>query len=171
MFFGKSLCTIEKMESYFFTSTEAAEITRCSRRQLQYWREKGVVVPTVNTTGKGRNVYYSVSDLLALTVMEHLLGIGLSFEICRKALELLRYREPWFFESSAAQVGKKWLMFLPTNVEKPEVEVTEFDQQAALEALNQGRLVVPFKTDSVRSQLDESLKTFGRSASIQFKNA
>lgn len=78
------------MEERFYTSTEAAEITGCTRRQLQYWRDKGVVVPTVNTSGKGRNVYYSPSDLLALKVMEYLLSIGLSFEVCKTALNSLR---------------------------------------------------------------------------------
>ncbi|MEH2041859.1 MerR family transcriptional regulator [Nostoc sp.] len=57
------------MEEKFYTSTEAAEITNCSRRQLQYWRDKGVVVPTVNTTGKGRNVYYSITDSDALFIV------------------------------------------------------------------------------------------------------
>lgn len=86
------------MEEKFYTSTEAAEITNCSRRQLQYWRDKGVVVPTVNTTGKGRNVYYSITDLLTLTVMHYLLSVGLSFEVCREALAMLQDKEPWLFE-------------------------------------------------------------------------
>ena len=34
------------------------------------WAGKSVVVPTVNPSGKARNVYYSDSDLVALTVME-----------------------------------------------------------------------------------------------------
>jgi len=36
------------MEGKFSTSTEAAQMTNCSRRQLQYWRENGVIVPMVN---------------------------------------------------------------------------------------------------------------------------
>jgi DNA-binding transcriptional MerR regulator len=159
------------MEDNFFTSTEAAAITRCSRRQLQYWRERGVVVPTVNAAGKGRNVYYSISDLLALAVMEYLLAIGLNFEVCRQGLELLRSKEPWFFEQSATQAAMKWLMFLPTHSEEPGLEVAAFDQRAALDALCQGRTVIPFQADWVRSQLYENLKNFGRSSSIQFRNA
>jgi DNA-binding transcriptional MerR regulator len=170
VFFGKRLLYYEDMDDNFFTSTEAAEITRCSRRQLQYWREIGVVVPTVNATGKGRNVYYSISDLLALTVMEYLLAIGLSFEVCRKALELLRNSEPWFFDLAVTQTAMKWLMFLPINAEVTALEVAEFDQQVALEALCQGRPVVPFKADWVRSRLHENLKNFKQSASIRFRN-
>src|SRR4028118_1240507 len=77
------------MDENFYSSTEASQITGCSRRQLQYWREKSVVVPTVNPSGKGRNVYYSDSDLVALTVMEYLLSIGLSFEVCQHVLGIL----------------------------------------------------------------------------------
>jgi len=84
----------------FYTSTEAAQITGCSRRQLQYWQEKGVVVPTVNASGKGRNVYYSEADLLTLAVMEYMLSIGLSFELCREALETLKAKESWLFDNS-----------------------------------------------------------------------
>jgi hypothetical protein len=32
------------MQETFFTSKQAAKITGCTLRQLQYWREKGVVV-------------------------------------------------------------------------------------------------------------------------------
>ncbi|XHX78377.1 MAG: MerR family transcriptional regulator [Stenomitos frigidus ULC029] len=159
------------MEGRFFTSTEAAEITRCSRRQLQYWREKGIVSPTVDTTGKGRNVYYSIPDLLALTVMEYLLTIGLSFEVCRKALDLLRSKEAWFFDQMIEQTPMKWLMFLPTDTKEPGLDVAKFDQHAALEALCQGRPVVPFKTDWVRSRLHENLKNFRQSSSIQRSSA
>ena len=107
------------MEGKFYTSTEAAEITHCSRRQLQYWREKGVIVPTVNASGKGRNVYYSKADLLALSVMEHLLSIGLNFEMCHVALETLRKREPWLYKM-------KRLMFLPSKSPEQPLQLAEF---------------------------------------------
>lgn len=159
------------MNDNFFTSTEAAAITGCSRRQLQYWREKGIVIPTVATTGRGRNVYYSLPDLLALAVMEYLLTIGLSFEVCRNALDLLRSKEAWFFDQVIEQTPMKWLMFLPMSTKESDLDVTEFDQQAALEALCQGRPVVPFKTDWVRSRLYENLKNFRQSSSIQCSSA
>jgi DNA-binding transcriptional MerR regulator len=47
------------MEEPFFSSREAAEITGCTLRQLQYWREKDVVIPTINATGTGRSIYRS----------------------------------------------------------------------------------------------------------------
>ena len=52
------------MVEKFFTSKNAALITGCTLRQLQYWREKGVIVPVVSATGTGRSVYYSRSELV-----------------------------------------------------------------------------------------------------------
>lgn len=148
------------MEEKFYTSTEAAEITNCSRRQLQYWREKGVIVPTVNASGKGRNVYYSKADLLALSVMEHLLSIGLNFEMCHAALETLRTRESWLFEESVTEDKMKRLMFLPAKSPEQPLQLAEFDQQAALEALCQGQTVIPFWCDRLHQQLGDNLKSF-----------
>lgn len=156
------------MDEKFYTSTEAAEITNCTRRQLQYWREKGVVVPTVNTTGKGRNVYYSVADLLALTVMEYLLSIGLNFELCQVALETLKAREPWLFEESVPQEKMKRLMLLPTPSQKERLQLAEFDKQAAMEALCQGQTVIPFWSDLVHQRLRENLSSVGHQFSFEF---
>jgi hypothetical protein len=47
------------MEERFFTSKQAAQIAGCTLRQLQYWRESGVVVPAIAETGTGRSIYYS----------------------------------------------------------------------------------------------------------------
>ncbi|MFM6396898.1 MerR family transcriptional regulator, partial [Planktothrix sp.] len=68
------------MSETFFTSKQASEITGCSLRQLQYWREKGVVVPSISATGTGRSIYYSRSELVKLAAMEYCLSVGLSFE-------------------------------------------------------------------------------------------
>lgn len=148
------------MEGKFYTSTEAAEITHCSRRQLQYWREKGVIVPTVNSTGKGRNVYYSKADLLALTVMEQLLSIGLNFEVCHVALETLREREPWLFNESVPEEKMKRLMLLPTRSPEQPLQLVEFDKQVALKALCQGQTVIPFWGDRIHELLHQNLKRF-----------
>ena len=66
-------CKIFSMGEKFFTSKQAAKIIGCSLRQLQYWREKEVVVPTIEGSGTGRSIYYSRSDLVQLAIMEYLL--------------------------------------------------------------------------------------------------
>ena len=90
------------MSETFFSSKEAAEITGCSLRQLQYWRERGVVVPPISSTGTGRSIYYSRSELAELAVMEYWLSVGLSFEMAAKALQALKQKAR-FFRSSGAE--------------------------------------------------------------------
>lgn len=159
------------MEEQFYTSTEAAKITRCTRRQLQYWREKGVVVPTVNASGKGRNVYYSEADLLTLTVMEYLLSIGLSFEFCRDALKTLKAKESWLFDDSVPFEKTKRLMFLLNESQEQKFNLTEFDKQTALEAFSEGQPVIPFWGDRVRERLSKNLNNFKRSLSANPESA
>jgi DNA-binding transcriptional MerR regulator len=154
----------------FYTSTEAAQITGCSRRQLQYWQEKGVVVPTVNASGKGRNVYYSEADLLTLAVMEYMLSIGLSFELCREALETLKAKESWLFDNSVPSQKMKRLMFLLTESEQ-KFNLREFDKKTALEAFAQGQAVISFWGDRVRERLSENLKNFKRSLPVELGSA
>ena len=122
----------------------------------------------VNASGTGRNVYYSKADLLALSVMEHLLSIGLNFEICHVALETLRKREPWLFEESVTEDKMKRLMFLPSKLPEQPLQLAEFDQQAALEELCQGQTVIPLRGDSeallqavrIHEQLRDNLNSF-----------
>jgi DNA-binding transcriptional MerR regulator len=148
------------MEERFYTSTEAAEITGCTRRQLQYWRDKGVVVPTVNTSGKGRNVYYSQSDLLALKVMEYLLSIGLSFEVCQATLDSLREVEPTFFtEPFSYRAMKRFMLWQRSPGNK--LGLTKFDEEKAIAAIKRGQAVVPFWTEIVTRQLQEGVQAFG----------
>jgi hypothetical protein len=54
-------------------------------------------------SAEGRNVYYSPTDLLALTVMKYLLSMGLSFEVCQEVLEMLKASESWLFQPSVLE--------------------------------------------------------------------
>src|SRR4028118_2096906 len=87
------------MQETFFTSKQAADMTGCTLRQLQYWREKGVVVPAITGTGTGHSVYYSRSDLATLAAMEYCLSVGLTFEVALRTLQRLREKEPEFTNS------------------------------------------------------------------------
>jgi hypothetical protein len=100
--------------------------------------------------------------------MEHLLSIGLNFEICHVALETLRKREPWLFEESVTEDKMKRLMFLPSKLPEQPLQLAEFDQQAALEELCQGQTVIPLRGDSeallqavrIHEQLRDNLNSF-----------
>src|SRR4028118_952086 len=97
-------------------------------------------------SAEGRNVYYSDSDLLALTVMEYLLSIGLSFEVCQHVLGILKARESWMFDQSVAKEEMKRLMLVPDSQEQLR-ELVEFDRGLAMETIDRGSPVVPFWSD------------------------
>lgn len=82
------------MQETFFTSKEAAQITGCTLRQIQYWREKGIVVPVISDTGTGRSIYYSRSNLVELAAMVYWLSTGISFDIACETLKRLKEQEP-----------------------------------------------------------------------------
>ncbi|NJL42005.1 MAG: MerR family transcriptional regulator [Leptolyngbyaceae cyanobacterium SM1_4_3] len=145
------------MEEKFFTSTEAAKITQCSRRQLQYWRERKVVVPTVNTTGKGRNVYYSVSDLWALSLMQYLLSMGLSFEVCQSTLDFLRLVEPVLVENPLNYKAKKRFMLWQSG-ENEGLRCVEFNEEKAITAIQNGQAIIPLWMETLGERLEKKLQ-------------
>ena len=146
----------------FYTSTEASKITGCSRRQLQYWRKQGVVVPTVNPGGKGRNVYYTESDLLILSIMEYLLSLGLNFDVSLKVLETLRDKDVWFLDKSLARKKNNRLMLVLSDNKENEIQLTNFDVELAIQKLEQGYAIAPFWRDRIYDKLQNNLKDFYR---------
>jgi len=141
------------MDNHFYSSTEAARITGCSRRQLQYWRDVGMVVPTVNPSGKGRNVYYSLSDLLALKVMEHSLALGLCFDLCVFVLEHLKKNEDWFFARFPERIDRKqWMIVLDRDSEIGH-QVIDFDLDRSQVYLSKGCGVVSLLSDRLYDDL------------------
>ena len=146
------------MGEAFYTSTEASKITGCSRRQLQYWRRQGVVVPTVNPGGKGRNVYYSESDLLVLAVMEYLLSIGLNFDVSLTVLKLLIAKGLFLSAKPWKKDRTRLMFFLGLNNE--EVQLENFNVELAKQKLEEGYPVVPFCCDRIYDKLQHNLKFF-----------
>jgi DNA-binding transcriptional MerR regulator len=126
------------MQDLFFTSKEAAEISGCTLRQLQYWREKEIVLPTIGSTGTGRSVYYSSKEVAELLVMEHCLRSGLNFDMAAAALDLLKERSPNLIET----VSRPWLF--SWNDQEDGFEMIDFDEQRAIEWLRANRVVIPF---------------------------
>ena len=136
----------------FFTSKQAADLSGCTLRQLQYWREQKVIVPTVDATGKGRSVFYSREDLVALMVMEHLLSAGLDYSEACAGLESLRRKEPTFSDSSAIN-----RYFLSRQVDREDILIREFDVEAIQEVLKVGQPVIPLWLDQIHKKLAERL--------------
>ncbi|MBW4561817.1 MAG: MerR family transcriptional regulator [Mojavia pulchra JT2-VF2] len=147
------------MDQNFYTSTEAAKITNCSRRQLQYWREQGVVVPTVNTTGKGKNVYYSQTDLLALILIRYVLSLGLSFEVCQQTLKMLRQQEAWIFEEPPKK-EKSFLIILDSTYSENIPRLENFDPQLVWESVNKDTCIATIRSSRIHELLHQNLKRF-----------
>jgi DNA-binding transcriptional MerR regulator len=141
------------MSETFFSSKEAAEITGCSLRQLQYWRERGVVVPPISATGTGRSIYYSRSELTELAIMEYWLSVGLSFEAAARALQALKQKAPDFADP---MVQTRFM--LVWDKEKKDLGLEEFDREDAIASLDLGYPVIPVWLDRIHQQLARRLK-------------
>ncbi|WP_310410198.1 MerR family transcriptional regulator [Chamaesiphon sp. OTE_8_metabat_110] len=128
--------TIDSMQEPFFTSKQASDISGCTLRQLQYWREKEIVVPTVGSQGTGRSVYYSPSEVVELGIMEYCLGAGLNMEIADAALKALKEKSP----DSIQTVSQSWL--LSWDGQKRVLDLVDFDETQAVEWLQAGRVMI-----------------------------
>src|SRR5689334_9370775 len=69
-----------------FTSREVIALTGTTPRQLQWWDERGIVVPA----REGRNRLYSVEDLSEIAVICELRGRGFSLQRMRKVVRFLQ---------------------------------------------------------------------------------
>jgi len=131
------------MQKPFFTSKEAAQMSGCTLRQLQYWREKGTVVPTIDSTGTGRSIYYSPPEVVELAVMEYCLRSGLNFEIAAGALKLLKQKSADLIQT----VSQSWLFSWDGRTEL--LEMVEFDEAKAIEWLKTQRVIIPLCLETV----------------------
>lgn len=144
------------MDKQFFTSREAAQLTGCSLRQLQYWREKEVVVPTITGTGTGRSVYYSYSELVELKLMEYWLAIGFSFDSARILLDKLRFYKDEFDYLNPETTER--VMFYWSH-DREHLLLNPFERDRAIECLDQGLAVIPLWFDQIHHQLRLKLKS------------
>jgi DNA-binding transcriptional MerR regulator len=140
------------MQEKFFTSKEAAQITGCTLRQIQYWREKGIVVPVISETGTGRSIYYSRSNLVELAAMVYWLSTGISFDIACFILKQLKEQEPELFVSGQ---GRRFMLLLSQD---DSLSLVEFDRKRAIASLDEGKAVIPVWLDVIYQQLAVKLK-------------
>ncbi|MCX5982582.1 MerR family transcriptional regulator [Anabaena sp. AL93] len=139
------------MQETFFTSKEAAQITGCTLRQIQYWREKGIVVPVISETGTGRSIYYSRSNLVELAAMVYWLSTGISFDIASQTLKMLKEQEPELFISGQ---GKQFMLLL--SAQDDSLSLVEFDREKAIASLDEGKSVIPVWLDVIYQQLQKN---------------
>ncbi len=71
-----------------FRTRDVVEILGISRRQLQYWSQTDLIVPSARTPGgHGR---YTFEDLVALKAAKRLIDAGVSVQRIRKSIRALR---------------------------------------------------------------------------------
>ena len=146
------------MGEKFFTSKQATKIIGCSLRQLQYWREKEIIVPTIEGSGTGRSIYYSSSDLVQLAIMEYLLSVGLSFAIASWGLKELIKSDP---DYANPETEKRWMLCWD---DKKRTErsgsliLLEFDRERAIVALDKGQAVISIWLDKIHQKLKSKIK-------------
>ena len=87
----------ERQMEQFFNSLEAMKLTGITARQLQWWDERGIVVPQ----RQGRNRLYSEEDLAELAVISELRRKGFPLQRVRK---VMRYLQREFGKRLAATV-------------------------------------------------------------------
>ncbi len=138
------------MGKKFFTSKEAAKTVGCSLRQLQYWREKEVVVPTIQGTGTGRSIYYSQSDVVRLAIMEYLLSVGLSFSEASRGLKEVVEADLNYADRRSK---KRWM--LCWDEKKRSLVLKEFDIEKAIALMDKGQAVIPIWLDIIHDLLQQ----------------
>ena len=69
-----------------FSSRQVAELTGITARQLQWWDERGIVVPK----RQGHSRLYSLEDMAELAVILDLRGRGFSLQKVRKVMRFLQ---------------------------------------------------------------------------------
>jgi len=140
------------MQETFFTSKEAAQITGCTLRQIQYWREKGIIVPVISDTGTGRSIYYSRSNLVELAAMVYWLSTGINFDIACETLKQMKEQEPELFISGK---GKRFMLLL--SAQDDSLSLVEFDRERAIASLDEGKAIIPVWLDVIYQGLASKL--------------
>lgn len=139
------------MGEKFFTSKQAAKTVGCSLRQLQYWREKEVVIPTIQGTGTGRSIYYSQSDVVQLAIMEYLLSVGLSFGEASRGLREVVEAD---FHYADHRSKKRWMFCW--DKKKRSLILEKFDRERAIALLDKGQAVIPIWLELIHQKLQTS---------------
>lgn len=75
-----------------FRTGDVLQLLGLSRRQLQYWVQTDLIVPSARTRGGHRR--YSFADLVALKAAKRLLNAGVSVQRIRSSIQELRRMLP-----------------------------------------------------------------------------
>ncbi len=71
-----------------FTVDQVVSLCGCTKKQLRYWRETGLVPPSGGVTENSRRLY-SFQDLVELKTIKRMLEEGISLQKIRKTLDYI----------------------------------------------------------------------------------
>jgi len=79
------------MDSQVFTTSEIAQITGFSLRQLDYWASHNLIIPAVQQSlGPGTRKLYSIENLIQLQFFKRLKQFGWSTQKIKQAIDTLK---------------------------------------------------------------------------------
>src|SRR5947209_13317893 len=82
---------IHEMQEHLYTTTEIAQITGFSLRQLDYWAREKMIIPSFQqANGSGSRRLYAVEDLVQLNIVRQLKKHNWSTQKIHKAIETLK---------------------------------------------------------------------------------
>lgn len=120
----------EAMNDAGYSCQHVMKITGLSRRQLGYWRQTGLIVPSLHTPGG--HARYTFAELLALKTAKKLIDAGVSVQRIRKSIASLTA----FLPSCTAPLSE--LSLIATGD-----MVLVLHQEAAFEALSGQEWIYP----------------------------
>jgi DNA-binding transcriptional MerR regulator len=85
-------CAVRNTVHRLFRTQQVVAALGVTRRQLQYWAQTGLVVPSKRTPGGHHR--YTFSDLVALKATKRLIDAGVSVQRIRKCVDALVTRLP-----------------------------------------------------------------------------
>jgi DNA-binding transcriptional MerR regulator len=101
------------------TVSQVIGVAHASQRELQYWRETGLIVPSVHySTQRGRANLYGFPDIVALRTVKELRSAGISLQGVRKVAAFLKARDP------LASFANTWLLTDGADVYERQGDVT-----------------------------------------------
>ena len=80
------------MTQDLYRTKEVVQILAISRRQLQYWAQTDLVIPSIKTVGGHHR--YTFEDLVALKATKRLIDSGVSVQRIRSSIQALRRMLP-----------------------------------------------------------------------------
>jgi DNA-binding transcriptional MerR regulator len=135
-----------------FTAHQACKFTGCTPRQLRYWDQIGLVVPSVQGTGGRPGVprLYSFRDLVALRVVRSLLDGGMSLQ---------RVRRSWDYLNRKAGLDKHLSEVKLVTDGQSIFKICRRDGEV-LDALREGQMAFFVALDDIATHVEARVSTF-----------